>query len=507
MKTAVIYARYSSASQTEQSIEGQLRVCNKYAEANGLTVVQTYIDRATTGTNDNRAAFQQMLSDSERNSLWEVVLVYAIDRFGRNSVEVAINKQRLKNNGQVLISATQRTSDNLDGTKNLDGILLENVYIGIAEYYSAELSQKIMRGLRESRSKGLFCGGKLPYGYYVKDKKICVDEEKAAVVRYVFEQYAAGTYVPEIIRHLHANGIYHNGKPFEPNNLYGILVNERYTGIYRVNGEVYRNMYPQIVSAEIFEKVRLIAEKNKPGSRSVKTVYMLRNKVICGYCGCPISAECGTSHDGTVVRYYKCIGRKKHRNGCSKEIVRKETLEDLVIENVVSAMNDKKIMTGIVQSLLREQTKQAGEQVLLNMLFKEHRQTQTALNNIVAAIERGIISDTTNKRLHELETRLRELDEKIAVEQNKTIPILSEKDILTYYSSALENEPRLIVSLLVKRIVLYDDKIEIFFKSPLEKSPDENRGFCFYKTDSSLPYTIPQNGQTVYSPITVCLYI
>lgn len=164
-------------------------------------------------------------------------------------------------------------------------------------------------------------------------------------------------------------------------------------------------------------------------------------------------------------------------------------------------------MTEIVQSLLQEQTKQAGEQVLLNMLFKEHRQTQTALNNIVAAIERGIISDTTNKRLHELETRLRELDEKIAVEQNKTVPILSEKDILTYYSSALENEPRLIVSLLVKRIVLYDDKIEIFFKSPLEKSPDENRGSCFYKTDSSLPYTIPQNGQTVYSPITVCLYV
>lgn len=136
-------------------------------------------------------------------------------------------------------------------------------------------------------------------------------------------------------------------------------------------------------------------------------------------------------------------------------------------------------MTEIVQSLLQEQTKQAGEQVLLNMLFKEHRQTQTALNNIVAAIERGIISDTTNKRLHELETRLRELDEKIAVEQNKTVPILSEKDILTYYSSALENEPRLIVSLLVKRIVLYDDKIEIFFKSPLEKKPRRKSGLLF----------------------------
>jgi|GEM_PF-5779256 len=129
MKSAVIYARYSSASQTEQSIEGQPRVCNQYAKANDLIIVDTYIDRATTGTNDNRAAFQQMLKDSE-TSVWEVVLVYAIDRFGRNSIEVAINKQRLKSNKKVLISATQRTSENLDGTKNLDGILLENVYIG-----------------------------------------------------------------------------------------------------------------------------------------------------------------------------------------------------------------------------------------------------------------------------------------------------------------------------------------------------------------------------------------
>ena len=507
MKTAVIYARYSSASQTEQSIEGQLRVCNKYAEANGLTVVQTYIDRATTGTNDNRAAFQQMLSDSERNSLWEVVLVYATDRFGRNSVEVAINKQRLKNNGKVLISATQRTSDNLDGTKNLDGILLENVYIGIAEYYSAELSQKIMRGLRESRSKGLFCGGNIPYGYYVKDKKICVDEEKAAVVRYVFEQYAAGTYVPEIIRHLHANGIYHNGKPFAPNNLYGILVNERYTGIYRVNGEVYNNMYPQIVSAEIFEKVRLIAEKNKPGSRSVKTVYLLRNKVICGYCGCPISAECGTSHDGTVVRYYKCIGRKKHRNGCNQRIIRKETLEKLVTDNIVSAMNNEATLNKVIQGILELQEKLATEKPRLNLMLHEQRQTKISLDNIVKAIEKGIVSETTNARLHELENRLRELEEIIAAEKNKYCTRISEEDIRAYYISAIKSQPKLLIDLLVKQIVLYDDKIEIHFKNPLPQSPDDNRGFSFWEVNTRLPYIIPQNGQTVYSPITLTLFL
>ena len=130
MKSAVIYARYSCEKQTEQSIEGQIHECTKFAERNGLVILNTYIDRATTGTNDKREAFQKMLADSDRSQPWEIVLVYALDRFGRNSIEVAINKQRLKKNGKILISATQRTSTNIDGSQNLDGIILENVMIG-----------------------------------------------------------------------------------------------------------------------------------------------------------------------------------------------------------------------------------------------------------------------------------------------------------------------------------------------------------------------------------------
>lgn len=150
MKTAAIYARYSSNSQTEQSIEGQLDACNKYAKDNDLQVVATYIDRAMTGTNDNRPDFQRMLKDSEKSS-WDAVLVYALDRFGRNAVEVAVNKQKLKKTGKILISATQRTSDNLDGTKNLDGIILENVYIGFKQLNGHNSLKKIKFRIQSSR--------------------------------------------------------------------------------------------------------------------------------------------------------------------------------------------------------------------------------------------------------------------------------------------------------------------------------------------------------------------
>ena len=78
MKTAVLYARYSSDNQTEQSIEGQVRVCQEYAKQHDILIIGQYIDRAMTGTNDKRPEFQQMLSDSKKKK-WDYILVYRFD--------------------------------------------------------------------------------------------------------------------------------------------------------------------------------------------------------------------------------------------------------------------------------------------------------------------------------------------------------------------------------------------------------------------------------------------
>ena len=102
---AVIYARYSSDNQREESIEGQLRECKEYAERNGILVLQSYIDRALSAKTDNRPEFQRMIRDSAKG-LFDTVLVWKLDRFARNRYDSAHYKSQLRKNGVKVVSAT-----------------------------------------------------------------------------------------------------------------------------------------------------------------------------------------------------------------------------------------------------------------------------------------------------------------------------------------------------------------------------------------------------------------
>ena len=459
MKTAVIYARYSSDNQTEQSIEGQLRVCEQYAKNNDILILKTYIDRAMTGTNDNRPDFQQMIKDSASKE-WQNIIVYKLDRFSRNKYETAKYKKILKDNGVKLISAMENIPD------TPEGIILESLLEGMAEYYSAELSQKVKRGMNETRLKGNFTGGNLIYGYKVENHKILINEEQAKVVRYIYEQYALGVYVKDIITSLTEKHIFNHGKPFARNTIYNILKNEKYSGVYRFNNQTFENMYPQIVSTEIYEKVRQKTNQNKYGKRSIEVVYLLRNKLKCGYCGEPISAECGTTSQGKKRRYYKCLGKKRHTTNCNKQTVRKEILEDLVIKILIEQLNSPKTLDKIANNILKVQESEDCGNTLLTSLNKEKIETQKILDNIMKAVEQGVVNNTTNKRMTDLEKKLEDIERQIIVEKSKTNFKLTKEDILNYFNDALKLEPQLLINYLVKQIILYDDKMQIYFNSP-----------------------------------------
>ena len=107
--TAVIYARYSSDNQREESIEGQIRECTAYAEKNGITIVKHYIDRAISAKTDNRPEFQQMIKDSDKK-LFDIVLVWKLDRFARNRYDSARYKTQLDRKSTRLNSSHPTTS-------------------------------------------------------------------------------------------------------------------------------------------------------------------------------------------------------------------------------------------------------------------------------------------------------------------------------------------------------------------------------------------------------------
>ena len=174
---AVIYARYSSDSQREESIEGQLRECREYAERNNMTIVGTYIDRALSAKTADRPEFQHMIKDSAKE-LFEIVLVWKLDRFSRDRYDSAHYKHILKKNGVKVISAKEHISE------GPEGIILEAMLEGYAEFYSAELSEKIHRGQKENALKGKNNGGGVPLGYLLdkKAQKLVIDPVTAPLV-------------------------------------------------------------------------------------------------------------------------------------------------------------------------------------------------------------------------------------------------------------------------------------------------------------------------------------
>lgn len=244
---AVIYARYSSDSQREESIEGQLRECKEYAERNGITVLSTYIDRALSAKTDNRPDFQRMIKDSAKG-LFDIVLVWKLDRFSRNRYDSAHYKAILKKNGVKVVSAKEAIAE--DST----GILLESLLEGYAEFYSVELSEKIHRGQKENALKGLNNGGRIPLGYVLgKDQRLEIDPITAPVVLEIFTRYAEGETVRAIVESLNKRGLQtKRNKPYSMNSFNAILKNRKYIGEYKYQDVVIPGGVPAIVPQELF---------------------------------------------------------------------------------------------------------------------------------------------------------------------------------------------------------------------------------------------------------------
>lgn len=512
MKTTeigVIYTRYSSNNQSEQSIEGQIRVCREYAARHNILIVQIYIDRAMTGTNDNREAFQQMLKDSDKRA-WDYCLVYKLDRFSRNKYEMAIHRKHLKDNGVKILSAMENIPE------SPEGILLESLLEGMNQYYSEELSQKTNRGLRETRLKGNFPGGPINFGYSVKDQKVVINDNEAAVVREIFTRYANGERIVNLVSDLNARGILNKKKPFAAPIIYHMLQSERYIGKYTNHGKVYTNIFPAIIPLDIFETVQKRINANKYGKHVIGVDYLLKGHVFCGYCGKPLTSATGTSKDGSLWRYYKCRSIKKN-TGCQNESLKKETLENLVIDTLTKAISVPDNFNDTVNGIMELYKQKLADDTELRILEKELQRVKKSLSNLLTAIESGIFTDSTKSRLQELEQQQREFEEKILIENSKVKTSISRKDIELLLRHALKQTPKNMIDLLLQKVIVYKDKTQIYMKytgcGPLDTddktdvtnntdktndTPDGNfpaRGYLILSDSIQIERKIPRGGR------------
>lgn len=464
----VIYARYSSDNQREESIEGQLRECKAYAEHNNITIIGTYIDRAMSAKTDNRPDFQKMIKDSEKGQ-FDIVIVWKLDRFSRDRYDSAYYKHRLKKNSVRVLSATENIAE------GPEGVLLESILEGMAEYYSKELAIKVKRGLTENALKCKYNGGTVTYGYYIDDNQnFQIDPDAATVVVEIFTRYAEGSTMKEIVDYLNNKGIKavrvktSSTKPIGLNFVSNLLHNRRYIGEYSYDDIIIADGIPAIVSQELFDRVqeRMANNKKAPAKHKAEDDYLLTTKLFCGTCKAFMVGESGTSRNKQVYHYYRCVNTKKKKNCTAKrKTIKKTAIENAVVNAVMEKLMDDAFLEYLADMAFELQGKESSE---LPLMRKQLLDCESGINNVVNAIQSGVLNDALKQRLNELEVTKKELEASIAIEEIKKPSLTREQILYWLYRfrklNVTQREARQkLIDSFVNAIVVYDDCILISF--------------------------------------------
>ncbi|MCY1715306.1 recombinase family protein, partial [Caproiciproducens galactitolivorans] len=447
MKNAVIYARYSSDAQKETSIDDQIRDCKKFATDSDYRIIRIYRDDCVSGKTDSRNQFQQMLSDSAKE-LFDIVIVWKLDRFARNRNESAINKVKLKKNGVKVVSAMEHIPD------GPEGIILESVLEGMAEYYIYDLMEKTTRGRIGVALQCKHTGGRPLLGYKVNpDRTYSIDEYNAETVRQIFHMYANGASYSEIIDEMNRQGRKTAaGKSFGKNSIHELLRNERFIGIYTYNKipseNGKRNSHatksedkviripdgiPAIISMDDWNAVQKKMQKNKhtQASYKAKIEYLLSGKIFCGECGGAMVGQSSGSHE--KYSYYECSTKKRLRT-CSKSNIKKETIENAVINYTIDYILSKEFRESLVDLILQQDDERRKSAQLIIGLKERIKQNQAAIDNIVKAIEAGIFTKTTKEKLESLENESELLSSQLLEAETMQSPQYTKEAISAWLS-------------------------------------------------------------------------
>ena len=487
---AVIYARFSSDNQRDESIDAQIRAISEYAKKNEIVIVGEYIDKARSAMTDNRPEFLKMISEASEQK-FDIVLVHKLDRFARNRQDSIGYRMQLKRHGVSLVSVLEYIDE------SPESIILESVLEAMAEYYSKNLAREVQKGMKENALKGLHTGGKPPFGYDVdpETKKLVINEKEACAVRLIFDRFIEGYGYDKIMNELNVHGYRTKcGNPFGKNSLHGIVRNEKYTGTYIFNRSAAKDVdgkrnnhknkdddeiirlddaVPAIISKNIFEQVqrKIVARKNNKPSNKAKEVYLLSGKIYCGECGYSMGGNkkmSGRSKTPHVT--YRCMG-KKNRHICDNKEMRREYIETYVLEKLSEYVFDERLIFKLVKEYVAYQNSTnsdviAKKESIKSRLNEVAREAKNLINIMAKTGSNMILERITE--LEEEKSILQASYEKICFD-NST-PDITEDELSERFNQAKSmlkygtlSETKKLIELFVNKVNVFSDRVEVIF--------------------------------------------
>ena len=342
-KRAVSYIRVSTREQAQRggseegfSLPAQREANKRKAQSMGALVVKEFADRGESARSANRPELQKMLAYLKEDGGIDYVIVHKLDRLARNRADDVEINRAFEEAGVRLVS----TSENIDQTPG--GMLLHGIMSSIAEFYSRNLANEVIKGMGEKARNGGTLG-KAPLGYLnvrAKDENgrevrtIALDEERAPLIRLAFTEYATGQWTTKrLAAHLHDRGLTtvptarKPAKAVTGAQLHRMLRQPYYKGVISFQGVEYAGAHEPLVDEETWSQVQAVLDSHRFGERERQHNHHLKTTVYCGLCGARLLVQNTRNSKGDLYPYFICA-RRQRTHDCAFRAVLIDVVEE-----------------------------------------------------------------------------------------------------------------------------------------------------------------------------------
>ena len=443
-KTRVaVYARFSCDKQRDASIEDQVYEAERYCERNDYEIVRVYNDYAMSGRSDDRPQFLAMIDDAQAG-MFDVVLVWKMDRFARNMQDQFYHEKILADSGVRLESVKENIAGN-----GIEASMSKGMHAIFAQIRSQQSAEDTMRGMIGKARKCQYLGYQW-LGYSHDGDTITIDPQTAPLARKVHENYLSGNSIKAIIDWLNSQGVTNrNGQPVGYQYVTGILKNWAYAGVYtwgKAKDEQGRELLdadglpvplvriedgiPAIVTTD--EKEACLRRLRFRKHVNAKADYLLSGKLYCGACEKLMHGE--TCKNWNKVEYFRycCPKKRKACNG----VYWKEEVESAVAQVVRSMLRDQDALEIIIDAFLKYRNGRKPK-ASIEAARADLKAIRKQRDNLIAAVEDGMPYRYVKDKLEKLDAQQDRLERKVTELQRRQETI-SKDDLLRFFADVAD---------------------------------------------------------------------